>query len=179
VSRPHLRPARPAFAPPPGVVEPSRHDRDPVQPAADGHGHAAGDHCLQRFAALAAARLREPDVLARLGGDEFAILLPDTTADEAHRIAEDIVAAVRTTTIPWRNTMLAITASAGAAEWSPGIGRDAAELASRADGALYLSKQAGRDRVTTLPRPEGADQPAPLEADRGGAPHLGKLRLRP
>lgn len=154
-------------------------DIDDFKPINDGHGHAAGDHCLQRFAALAAARLREPDVLARLGGDEFAILLPDTTAEEAHRIAEEILAAVRTTPIAWRNTTLAITASAGAAEWSPDIGRDAAELAARADEALYRSKQAGRDRVTTLPRPEGADRPAPVEADTGATQHHGKLKLRP
>jgi len=154
-------------------------DIDDFKPINDGHGHAAGDHCLQRFAVLAAARLREPDLLARLGGDEFAILLPDTTADEARLIAEDILAAVRTAPIAWRNTTLAITASAGAAEWSPDIGRDAAELAARADGALYLSKQAGRDRVSVATPPEGADQPALDETDRGGAPHYGKLKLRP
>ncbi|MFM9857990.1 GGDEF domain-containing protein [Pseudoxanthobacter sp. M-2] len=154
-------------------------DVDDFKPINDGHGHAAGDHCLQRFAALAAARLREPDVLARLGGDEFAILLPDTTAEEAHRIAEDILAAVRTAPITWRNTALAITCSAGAAEWTPDIGRDASELAARADGALYLSKQAGRDRVTTMARPEGADRPAPDDSEPAAAPHFGKLKLRP
>lgn len=154
-------------------------DIDDFKPINDGHGHAAGDHCLQRFAALAAARLREPDVLARLGGDEFAILLPDTTAEEAHQIAADILAAVRTAPITWRNTTLAITCSAGAAEWTPDIGRDASELAARADGALYLSKQAGRDRVTTMAPPDGADRPAPDDLEHGGAPHFGKLKLRP
>jgi diguanylate cyclase (GGDEF)-like protein len=153
-------------------------DVDNFKPINDGYGHAAGDHCLQRFATLAAARLREPDLLARLGGDEFAILLPDTTVEEAHGIAEDILAAVRTAPIVWRNTPLAITASAGAAEWSPDIGPDAAELAARADGALYLSKQAGRDRVTAATPPDGADQPA-VDAGHGGAPHYGKLKLRP
>lgn len=154
-------------------------DVDDFKRINDGHGHAAGDLCLQRFAALAAARLREPDVLARLGGDEFAILLPDTTAEEAGLIAEDILAAVRATPIAWRNTTLAITCSAGTAEWSPDIGRDAAELAARADGALYLSKEAGRDRVTTMAPPEGADNPAPDDEDRAGSPHFGKLKLRP
>lgn len=154
-------------------------DIDNFKPINDGHGHAAGDHCLQRFAALAAARLREPDVLARLGGDEFAILLPDTTAEEAHHVAEDIVAAVRGASIVWRNTPLAITASAGTAEWSPDIGRDAAELAARADSALYLSKEAGRDRVTTIARPEGAERPAPEDSEPAAAPHFGKLKLRP
>jgi diguanylate cyclase (GGDEF)-like protein len=154
-------------------------DIDGFKPVNDTHGHAAGDLCLQRFALLAAARLREPDVLARLGGDEFAILLPDTTAAQAERVAEDILVAVRGEAIAWRGQMLAITSSAGVVEWTPDIGRDAAELAARADRALYLSKQAGRDRVTTLPPPEGAAVAAADGETSRPAQHRGKLRLRP
>jgi diguanylate cyclase (GGDEF)-like protein len=152
-------------------------DLDGFKPINDGHGHAAGDLCLQRFAAIAAARLREPDVFARLGGDEFAILLPDTTAEEAALVAEDILAAVRSTPVAWRGTALALTASAGAAAWTPDVGRDAAELLARADHALYHSKEAGRDRVSVAVPPEGADQPAePPPAPT--AFHHGKLKLR-
>lgn len=152
-------------------------DLDGFKPINDGHGHAAGDLCLQRFAALAAARLRKPDVFARLGGDEFAVLLPDTTAEEAARVAEDILAAVRTTPVTWRGNSLALTASAGAAAWTPDVGRDAAELVARADHALYHSKEAGRDRVSVAVPPAGADQPAePLQAPP--AFHHGKLKLR-
>jgi diguanylate cyclase (GGDEF)-like protein len=148
-------------------------DIDRFKAINDTHGHAAGDVCLQRFALLASARLREPDVLARLGGDEFAILLPDTTAEQAHAVAEEILAAVRAERIGWRGQVLAITSSAGAVEWTPDIGRDAAELAARADQALYLSKQAGRDRVTTAEPPAGSAHVAP-EPQR----HRGKLRPR-
>jgi diguanylate cyclase (GGDEF)-like protein len=155
-------------------------DIDGFKPVNDTHGHAAGDLCLQRFALLAAARLREPDVLARLGGDEFAILLPDTTAAQAERVAEDILVAVRGEAIAWRGERLAITSSAGVVEWTPDVGRDAAELAARGDRALYLSKQAGRDRVTTLPPPTGAAATAADAATpRPAAQHRGKLRLRP
>jgi diguanylate cyclase (GGDEF)-like protein len=154
-------------------------DIDHFKPVNDGHGHAAGDLCLQHFVALAAARLREPDVLARLGGDEFAILLPDTVAEEAHRIADDILAAVRTTPVVWRTATLTLTASAGVAEWTPDVGRDAAELAARGDQALYLSKQVGRDRVTTLPPPAGAAAPAADTATPRPGRHRGKLRQRP
>lgn len=153
-------------------------DIDDFKTINDSHGHAAGDLCLQRFAAVAAARLREPDVFGRLGGDEFAILLPDTLAAEAGGIAADILAILRTERITWRGTTLAITSSAGAAAWSPDVGRDAAELVARADQALYLSKQGGRDRVTVAAPPPGADVPAPVPEERP-AVHHGKLKLRP
>jgi diguanylate cyclase (GGDEF)-like protein len=152
-------------------------DIDDFKTINDSHGHAAGDLCLQRFAAVAAARLREPDVFGRLGGDEFAILLPDTFAAEAGSIAADILAILRAERIGWRGTTVAISASAGAAAWSPDIGRDAAELVARADQALYLSKQGGRDRVTVAEPPLGADVPAAQE--ERPALHHGKLKLRP
>jgi diguanylate cyclase (GGDEF)-like protein len=154
-------------------------DIDDFKKINDGHGHAAGDLCLQRFATLVAARLRDTDVLARLGGDEFAILLPDTTAEEAHLIAEDILAAVRTELVAWRTTLLSITTSAGTAAWSPDIGRDAAELAARADQALYRSKQAGRDRVTTHSPLDDGTTPAAGMAQTPGAARRGKLKRRP
>lgn len=135
-------------------------DLDRFKPINDTFGHAAGDACLQRFAALADGELRDQDMLARLGGDEFVVLLTDCTAEQASAIAEAILDRVRRERIAWKEVGLQFTASAGIAEWSPDIGGDAAELVARADHALYLSKQAGGDRVSLFSGAGSAPAPA-------------------
>lgn len=121
-------------------------DLDAFKEINDGHGHAAGDLCLRRFAELARARLAEGDVLARFGGDEFVVLLVDTTAGQAMRIAATILADLRAAPIAWNGSELHATASVGVKEWSPEMSLD--EILAGADAALYVSKAGGRDRVT-------------------------------
>ena len=121
-------------------------DLDAFKEINDTNGHAAGDLCLRRFAELVRARLAEGDVLARLGGDEFVVLLVDTTAGQAMRIAAAILGDLRAAPIVWNGTEVRVTASAGAVEWSPELGPD--EIVAQADAALYVSKQGGRDRVS-------------------------------
>ena len=107
-------------------------DLDAFKEINDGHGHAAGDLCLRRFAELARARLAEGDVLARFGGDEL--------------VAATILADLRAAPIAWNGSELHATASVGVKEWSPEMGLD--EILAGADAALYVSKAGGRDRVT-------------------------------
>jgi len=121
-------------------------DLDQFKEINDGHGHAAGDLCLRRFTELVQARLGDGDVLARLGGDEFVVLLVDTTAGQAMRIAATILGDLRAAPVVWNGAELRISASAGAVEWSPALTPD--EIVAQADAALYLSKQGGRDRVS-------------------------------
>ncbi len=61
----------------------------------DRHGHAAGDIVLREFSALLADGIRGADVASRYGGEEFTILLLDTSADDALRKAEQLIARVR------------------------------------------------------------------------------------
>ena len=109
----------------------------------DQHGHLRGDEVLCSVATILTETIRETDVAARYGGEEFAVLLPDTTQDEAARLAERLRAAIAQE--PWRERT--ITASIGVAAYQPEMA-GARGLIELADLAMYGSKAAGRDRVT-------------------------------
>ncbi len=139
-------------------------DVDRFKAINDSHGHAAGDEYLKQFASTARAHLRAQDLLARLGGDEFCVLMPETSGAQAARIADRLVSAVRKNALPRNGVMVGSTISIGVAEWSPAIGRDPFALLERADGALYLTKNRGRDGVTMAPDPALAGAPQPVAA---------------
>lgn len=123
-------------------------DVDRFKSINDGHGHAAGDEFLKLFAATARAHLRGQDLFARLGGDEFCALMPETSGAQAARIADRLGAAMRRNTFSRNGATVGSTVSIGVAEWSPAIGRDPFALLELADGALYVTKNRGRDGVT-------------------------------
>jgi two-component system cell cycle response regulator len=114
----------------------------------DTHGHDVGDLVLKGFAAQLQEIVRGADLLCRLGGEEFVVVMPEVDANQAARIAER---ARRTTEsrefiVDGVSGSVSITVSIGLAEWREKW--DSAELYRRADRALYLSKSAGRNRVT-------------------------------
>jgi len=114
----------------------------------DTHGHDVGDLVLKGFAAQLQEIVRGGDLLCRLGGEEFVLAMPGVDTTQAARIAER---ARRTTEsreflIDGAAGSVSITVSIGLAEWREKW--DSAELYRRADRALYLSKSAGRNRVT-------------------------------
>ncbi|MEW5966631.1 MAG: GGDEF domain-containing protein [Pseudomonadota bacterium] len=112
----------------------------------DTFGHAAGDAVLEAFARTLEASIRSSDFLARYGGEEFVLLLPNTEIGEATALAERMREATHRIRIP--DSVLSATASFGVTLARPG--ETMAEVLSRADEAMYLSKSGGRDRVTTL-----------------------------
>ena len=61
----------------------------------DTHGHPAGDTVLRRVGTLLSEQTRAADVVGRYGGDEFLLVLPETSAEEAGRLAEKLRAALR------------------------------------------------------------------------------------
>ena len=112
----------------------------------DTHGHFVGDKVLVHFSQMAGELLRKPDLFGRIGGEEFAILLPDTEADEAFRIADEIRKAVGTSVLDVDGKSITYTISLGVASSEPGdVSVD--ELFKRADVKLYEAKNKGRDRV--------------------------------
>ena len=101
----------------------------------DRYGHPAGDKLLRRAARAWRSAIRVNDVLARYGGEEFAVLLAGCDAEVAMEIAERLR----------RATIDEVRVSIGLARWD---GSESPEnLVSRADGALYDAKRAGRNRV--------------------------------
>ena len=121
-------------------------DIDHFKRVNDIYGHAAGDHALRHFAAVAARSIRSEDLLARLGGEEFVVLLPETDQASALILANRIRAAIEATPLSLPEGAIVMTVSIGvgtlnAAEATP------ESLLQYADKALYMAKESGRNRV--------------------------------
>jgi diguanylate cyclase (GGDEF)-like protein len=123
-------------------------DLDHFKNINDTHGHAAGDHVLINRANLLAASVREVDTVGRLGGEEFAILMPGTPLSEAIQAIERIRQGFEQNPVSDGEQLIRSTASFGVAEY-PGADPTVDGLLAKADGALYLAKARGRNRVET------------------------------
>jgi diguanylate cyclase (GGDEF)-like protein len=125
-------------------------DIDHFKSVNDTFGHLAGDAVLATLASTLRALLRDYDITGRFGGEEFAILLPQTGAYEACRIAERLREKVSKIVFPVTvgpdAGPLRITVSVGVATMDRAR-RDLDELIAAADLALYQAKSAGRDQI--------------------------------
>jgi two-component system cell cycle response regulator len=123
-------------------------DIDHFKRVNDTYGHDVGDRVLKGFGAQLQEIVRGGDLLCRLGGEEFVVVMPGVDATQAARIAERARQSTesREFMVDGATGTVSITVSIGLAEWRETW--DSAELYRRADQALYLSKSAGRNRVT-------------------------------
>lgn len=121
-------------------------DLDHFKAYNDEHGHLAGDIALSRMGAVLRQVTRRPDLAFRYGGEEFLLLLPDVSLPDAVAVAERVRGAVEEDGV---FGVPGFTVSGGVALCDPADGRDPAPLLRRADGALYLAKRAGRNRIAT------------------------------
>lgn len=110
----------------------------------DTHGHDVGDQVLVEFAHLLRRNLRKADCCARWGGEEFMLLAPETSLEQAVRLADKIRRAIKSTSFPVQGS---VTASFGVVEVHPQ--ESLKNVMKRADDALYLAKDNGRDQVST------------------------------
>lgn len=120
-------------------------DADHFKGINDTHGHPVGDEVLVGMATVLRAALRKHDFVARYGGEEFAFVLPHTTVEEAERATSKAREAVGTLSASFAHLGREITASAGLASIQPGESIES--LLRRADAALYMAKQHGRNRT--------------------------------
>lgn len=113
----------------------------------DAAGHQAGDLLLKKVASHIEEICRKADLPARLGGDEFAVLLPETPAADARKVAERILCDVRQDPFISGDLELSVTLSIGVTDLNAGDidSRDA--MMATADRALYAAKELGRNRV--------------------------------
>jgi diguanylate cyclase len=122
----------------------------------DEYGHVFGDRVIQAVARVLKDSVKGRDTAARYGGEEFAILLPDTPIEGAVALAEQIRSQVSRCHIKRQGNhelIGNITISMGVARYDGA--ESVASLVARADRALYVSKQQGRNRVTAEPAPAG------------------------
>lgn len=123
-------------------------DVDHFKAVNDTLGHLAGDAVIQEVGELLREIKRGGDVLARIGGDEFALLLPETGAAGAFRVATRIREEVRERKFQAVAGRVPVTVSIGLVADRAMDENVAHDLHSRADEALYAAKESGRDRVT-------------------------------
>ncbi len=139
-------------------------DIDEFKKYNDSHGHAAGDDCLRRVAKTIEDTLRRPsDLAARYGGEEFVVLLANTDAEGAMRVARELLGNVRALDIEHLSSCVVprVTVSIGAAAMVPHRDTQRQQLLRNADLGLYESKRSGRDRVTVWPPQPVAGTPGP------------------
>ena len=115
----------------------------------DTYGHIAGDKVLECLAMEIKQGVRSEDIPSRFGGEEFTILLPDSDTNAAWIVAERLRTSVAAMKVPWDVPLPQVTISIGVYTFSKKEADISSEdVIQRADEALYLSKQRGRNRST-------------------------------
>ncbi|MEZ5332659.1 MAG: GGDEF domain-containing protein [Thermoanaerobaculia bacterium] len=125
-------------------------DVDSLSSINETFGHLAGNSALRTLGRLLRRRLRGADSVARIAGGEFAVLMPQTSAEEARRVMDQVRAMYSGLTHHSPVGEFSTTFSAGVSELlaSP---ESAQSLHQRARQALYRARRRGRNRVEAAP----------------------------
>jgi diguanylate cyclase len=118
----------------------------------DTWGHQTGDQVLRFVASVIGREARAPRFAARYGGEEFAVLFPGETGDMATPVLQHMLTEIASRVLRRRSTneeLGMVSVSAGLAQLLPG--ETGQNVLARADAALYASKKAGRNCVTSAP----------------------------
>ncbi len=116
-------------------------DIDNFKGVNDKYGHQVGDEILIQVADIIKSNIRESDIGARWGGEELAVYLPRIPLEVGISIANRLVDKVRELSKP------SITISCGVSYWNMDNPDNFTNLFKRADTALYVAKDTGKDRV--------------------------------
>jgi diguanylate cyclase (GGDEF)-like protein len=115
----------------------------------DAYGHVQGDKVLIRLGQIIKSCLRTMDSAYRYGGEEFTVILPETEGKEALIVAARIKASMEAEKLtPEPGKIVNITISIGVTEYCPD--ERVSSFVQRADKAMYIAKQEGRNRVASL-----------------------------
>jgi diguanylate cyclase (GGDEF)-like protein len=135
-----------------GVLSVMMLDIDFFKKYNDTYGHSMGDVCLKSVAKALFETARMDDRVIRYGGEEFVVLLPNTDEAVVGKIAARLLKNVRDLEIPHINSDIAdyVTISIGATTVRVNLNHQYMDYIERADEALYMSKESGRDKYTYL-----------------------------
>ncbi len=115
----------------------------------DDYGHQAGDAVICAVADCIRTTCRAADIPCRYGGEEFAVILPETGASDAAAFAERLRQRIEAMPVVFSGESFKVTVSVGVASYPESNPADVIEMIDLADKALYESKGAGRNRVTS------------------------------
>jgi diguanylate cyclase (GGDEF)-like protein len=157
-------------------------DVDRFKSINDTYGHLTGDEVLKEIGHTLKTMLREYDLAGRFGGEEFSLLLPQTRAVDAFRIAERVRSAIAGLLIiapgATGGERVHVTVSIGVAALDAGSKREYAELMAAADAALYRAKGCGRDQVQMISTTRGLSAVSSIPRAGGGEGHAPSLFRR-
>jgi diguanylate cyclase (GGDEF)-like protein len=120
-------------------------DIDHFKSVNDTYGHPMGDHVIRSVAWLLKQRVRKSDAVGRYGGEEFVVVLPGSTAEQAHAVLDRIRVDFSHIRHPVDDGWFSSSFSGGIAQWNADM--DSESMLKRADEALYQAKRAGRNQV--------------------------------
>jgi two-component system cell cycle response regulator len=134
-------------------------DVDHFKRVNDSHGHAVGSHVLKEIARILVANLRDTDIICRYGGDEFVIGLPGCDLTRGVETAERVRELVKMSLFRLGPAEVQVTLSIGVEACTTEQLFELDTLLQRADSALYVAKEQGRDRVRVLDVSYGGNAP--------------------
>lgn len=111
----------------------------------DIHGHLAGDEMLRHVSNLLKRKTRREGLVCRYGGEEFAVVFRNKSIHEVLDLADRVRESIGESGINFEGKFLKVTMSAGVAEIKPN--ESALEMVGRADDAMIMAKQNGRNRA--------------------------------
>jgi diguanylate cyclase (GGDEF)-like protein len=158
-------------------------DIDKFKGVNDTYGHLVGDQVIKEIARTLSSLLRDYDLAGRFGGEEFSLLLPQTRAVDALRIAERVRANIAALRIIAPGTSggerVHVTVSIGVAALDSGSRREYADLMAAADAALYRAKAGGRDQVQMISTTRGLSAVSSIQRTGGQATDAPSVFRRP
>lgn len=122
-------------------------DIDHFKMVNDKYGHLCGDEALKYISNIIRMSVRNSDAYVRFGGEEFVIILPHTNLDFGKKIAERIRQAVERSDFSYNNEHIHITISLGVSLYN---GEKVQGFIDKADKALYIAKENGRNQVVAF-----------------------------
>jgi diguanylate cyclase (GGDEF)-like protein len=122
-------------------------DVDHFKHVNDSYGHQKGDEILVTFASVLKKFCRANDTAARYGGEEFLMILPQSNAQGAFKIAERVREEIMKMSFVGNDSKFSVTTSCGVAELNRDYMKNTDQLINVADNAMYEAKNSGRNKT--------------------------------